>query len=60
MRLRSTKIRRNEKCPCGSGKKLKHCCLGKVKALQAATEAGIDPQTLICDQIFGVAPSEPQ
>lgn len=23
------KIGRNEKCPCGSGKKYKHCCLKK-------------------------------
>ena len=23
------KIGRNEKCPCGSGKKFKFCCLGK-------------------------------
>lgn len=25
---------RNKPCICRSGKKLKHCCLGKVKALQ--------------------------
>lgn len=24
-----TKIGRNDPCPCGSGKKYKHCCLGK-------------------------------
>jgi tetratricopeptide (TPR) repeat protein len=24
-----TKLGRNDKCPCGSGKKYKHCCLGK-------------------------------
>jgi hypothetical protein len=24
------KIGRNEPCPCGSGKKFKRCCLGKV------------------------------
>src|SRR5690625_860480 len=24
-----TKIGRNDKCPCGSGKKYKRCCLGK-------------------------------
>lgn len=27
--------RRNEKCPCGSGKKAKKCCLDKIKALAA-------------------------
>ncbi len=26
------KIGRNERCPCGSGKKYKHCCLGKNEA----------------------------
>jgi len=26
---------RNEKCPCGSGKKAKRCCLDKLKALAA-------------------------
>ncbi len=26
---RASKIGRNEKCPCGSGKKYKKCCLGK-------------------------------
>ncbi|GIC20767.1 SEC-C metal-binding domain-containing protein [Vibrio cholerae] len=28
------KRNRNNPCICLSGKKLKHCCLGKVKALQ--------------------------
>jgi hypothetical protein len=27
--------RRNEKCPCGSAKKAKKCCLEKIKALAA-------------------------
>jgi hypothetical protein len=26
---------RNEKCPCGSGKKAKRCCLEKIKTLAA-------------------------
>lgn len=26
---------RNDKCPCGSGKKSKKCCLDKIKALAA-------------------------
>ena len=25
-KLKNQKIGRNEKCPCGSGKKFKHCC----------------------------------
>ena len=24
-------VGRNEKCPCGSGKKFKHCCVDKAK-----------------------------
>jgi len=30
--VKSDKIGRNEPCPCGSGKKYKHCCLGKHEA----------------------------
>ncbi len=30
--VKSGKIGRNEPCPCGSGKKYKHCCLGKHEA----------------------------
>jgi len=28
--LAGRKVGRNERCPCGSGKKYKHCCLGKI------------------------------
>lgn len=31
------KIGRNEQCPCGSGKKFKHCCLPKEQAGMART-----------------------
>jgi hypothetical protein len=30
---------RNEPCPCGSGRKYKHCCLQKHEALAAAARA---------------------
>ena len=30
---------RNDKCPCGSGKKSKRCCLNKIKALAALPPA---------------------
>ena len=34
--IRKEKLpRRNEKCPCGSGKKAKKCCLEKLKAFAA-------------------------
>ena len=31
-----TKVGRNDRCPCGSGKKYKHCCQGKASRLSAA------------------------
>lgn len=34
--IRSARLpSRNDKCPCGSGKKAKRCCLDKIKALAA-------------------------
>ena len=33
------KIGRNQPCPCGSGKKYKHCCLDKDRAAELATLA---------------------
>jgi len=30
------KVGRNDRCPCGSGKKYKNCCEGKVGRLSAA------------------------
>ncbi len=27
--MKTQRIGRNDPCPCGSGKKFKHCCLGK-------------------------------
>ncbi len=32
----TTKVGRNDRCPCGSGKKYKHCCEGKAGRLSAA------------------------
>jgi uncharacterized protein YecA (UPF0149 family) len=29
--IASTRIGRNDPCPCGSGKKFKHCCLDKMR-----------------------------
>ena len=34
------KIGRNERCPCGSGKKYKHCCARKPRTPAPAVEAG--------------------
>ena len=32
--VKSERVGRNDPCPCGSGKKYKHCCLGKDEANQ--------------------------
>ncbi len=32
-------VGRNEQCPCGSGKKYKHCCLGKDEAAEREARA---------------------
>ncbi len=58
LRGQETKYKRNSKCPCGSGKKLKNCCIAKIKELQAAMDVGLDPQTILVNDILGI-PSEP-
>ena len=51
-------ISRNSPCECGSGKKYKHCCLGKAesrkpsKKVMAALAATI-PLGVICGYLFG-------
>ncbi len=57
MKLRGYKIKRNGKCPCGSGKKLKQCCIEKVKEMQTAVDEGRNPQTILVNDILG-PPSE--
>ena len=40
----SKKIGRNDPCPCGSGKKYKHCCLGsKVATINRTTSKSEKP-----------------
>jgi uncharacterized protein YecA (UPF0149 family) len=60
MKLRGsdTKYKRNGKCPCGSGKKLKHCCIAKVRQMQTAMDEGLNPQTILVNDILG-PPSNP-
>lgn len=52
MRLLSTRIKRNAPCPCGSGKKIKHCCIQQIKELQQAANAGISPVTVEAARIL--------
>lgn len=37
------KIGRNDKCPCGSGKKYKKCCNGKISNVKPSTETKVHP-----------------
>ena len=39
----SSKIGRNDPCPCGSGKKYKHCCLGNVPVMTNPDMLGQNP-----------------
>lgn len=41
------KIGRNEPCPCGSGKKYKKCCLGKIDDIRAATKNTVVNQSFM-------------
>jgi hypothetical protein len=50
--LKSQKKRRNEKCPCGSGKKLKHCCLAKVLRIEAKVAAGLSQDQIMNEELF--------
>jgi len=34
---KEAKVKRNDKCPCGSGKKYKKCCINKVRDLKNST-----------------------
>ena len=36
------RIRRNQSCPCGSGKKYKHCCLARDRRLRSREPPGAD------------------
>ena len=39
------KIGRNDRCPCGSGKKYKHCCLNQRHLSENASRRQEDPET---------------
>jgi len=39
-------VGRNDPCPCGSGKKFKHCCLGKENSTSSSHGAAGMPETL--------------
>jgi len=50
--LRTQKKKRNAKCPCGSGKKLKYCCLKKVERVEAGIDAGKTREQIMNEELF--------
>ncbi len=54
MRLKkSIPVVRNRPCHCGSGKKLKYCCIRVIKEVRDAVEAGVSQDTILTRQLFG-------
>jgi hypothetical protein len=51
-KLKSQKHRRNDPCPCGSGAKLKNCCLGKMRRIQAGLLAGKSREKIQNEETF--------
>ncbi len=49
---KSIPIKRNQPCPCKSGKKLKHCCIRVVKDVCKAVNAGVSQETITTRQLF--------
>lgn len=48
--MSNTKTGRNDPCPCGSGKKFKHCCLGR--APNPASDVARELENLAADREF--------
>lgn len=46
------KIGRNDPCPCGSGKKYKHCCLAKSQGMPLRDKWAL---ALLCVALAGIA-----
>lgn len=51
-------IQRNKPCPCGSGRKTKHCCINKIRDFQNDIEAGKTPQEIVVERILEEAASD--
>ena len=52
IRRTMAKIGRNDPCPCGSGEKLKRCCLAEPSAAKPALEppsSAVEPHHEVCD-----------
>jgi hypothetical protein len=56
--MKTKRIRRNEPCPCGSGKKAKKCHLRQISEFRHRVDQGESPQSLMVERILG-EPSEP-
>src|SRR5437879_6331042 len=54
------RISRNAPCPCGSGKKYKHCCYGKGFEYVEGERGGIDRSTPLPDEMKTVLEEQRQ
>jgi len=45
MKIKYNEISRNEKCPCGSDKKYKTCCLNKADTRENLISKNLSPQS---------------
>lgn len=59
-KLLSQRTKRNSPCPCGSGKKVKHCCLTKIRGVQTQLDDGMTIPEILVDQILLDAPDPNQ
>ncbi len=50
--LRSNKIKRNEACGCNSGKKLKNCCMRKMRRIHEGLESGKSADQTLTEELF--------
>lgn len=58
--MKRERIRRNQLCPCGSGKKAKNCHLNEIKEFRHRVDVlGERPGSLMAERILTGTPSEP-
>lgn len=58
--MKRERIRRNQLCPCGSGKKAKNCHLGEIKDFRHRVDVlGERPEAIMVERILAGVPSEP-
>jgi len=57
--MNTKKVRRNDPCPCGSGRKTKNCHLQEIKEFRHQIGRGERLESLLVEKMLG-KPSEPE